>query len=137
MAGDAAQAGDKNNAGAPPKTIGKARLLTLDDLDRRTSAYRETRKLITDLEGDLGGGDRLSTGERQLVQRAAVLGSMLADTEGRWIEGEPIDLGGYCAIVNAQRRVLEAIGLRRQPRDVTPSVADYVAHIAAEEEEEA
>jgi hypothetical protein len=40
-------------------------------------------------------------------------------------------------VVNAQRRVLETIGLRRQPRDVTPSVAEYVAGIAAGEKADA
>jgi hypothetical protein len=111
--------------------------LTLADLDRRTAAYRETRKLIDEIEADCGGRDMLSTGERQLVQRAAVLGAVLTDTESRWIEGEPVDLTGYCTIVNAQRRLLETIGLRRQPRDVTPSVAEYVAGIAAGEKADA
>jgi hypothetical protein len=110
--------------------------LTLGDLDRRTAAYRETRKLIDEIEGDLGGGDRLSTGERQLVQRAAVLGAVLTDTESRWIEGEPVDLTGYCTIVNAQRRVLETIGLRRRSKDVTPTLTDIANEIEADKREE-
>lgn len=124
---------DAESTAAPPKAAGKARLLTLDGLDRRTAAYRETRKLIDDIEGDLGGRDRLTTGERQLVQRAAVLGAVLTDTESRWIEGEPIDTTAYCTVVNTLRRVLESVGLKRVARDVTPSVAEYVARIAAEE----
>jgi hypothetical protein len=119
----------------PAGRVGKARLTSLDSLDRRTVAYRETRKLINEIEGDLGGSDRLSTGERQLVQRAAVLGAVLTDTESRWIEGEPIDTTAYCTVVNAQRRVLETIGLRRQPRDVTPSLAEYLAASEADASE--
>lgn len=133
MALDAVQTGARSTSETPPKTGGKSRLLTLDNLDRRTAAYRETRKLIDEIEGDLGGSDRLSTGERQLVQRAAVLGAVLTDTESRWIEGEPVDLTGYCTIVNAQRRVLETIGLRRQPREV-PNLAQYLEAKAAETE---
>jgi hypothetical protein len=102
-----------------PKPAGKARLLTLDGLDRRTAAYRTTRKLIDEIEGDLGGADRLTTGERQLVQRAAVLGAVLTDTESRWIEGEPIDTTAYCTVINAQRRLFETIGLERRTRDVS------------------
>jgi hypothetical protein len=112
---------------------GKARLTSIDDLDRRTAAYRQTRRLIDEIEGDLGGADRLSPGERQLVQRAAVLGAVLTDTESRWIEGEPIDTTAYCTVVNAQRRVLESIGLRRRMRDV-PSLHDYLESKAAEPE---
>jgi hypothetical protein len=106
------------NAVAPPKA-GRVRLLTLDGLDRRTAAYRETRKLIDEIERDLGGADRLSTGERQLVQRAGVLGAVLTDMEGRWVAGEPIDVTGYCTVANAQRRILETVGLQRRSRDVT------------------
>jgi len=134
MAADTAQLDARNAADPPPKAAGKARLLTLDGLDRRTAAYRETRKLIDEIEGDLGGRDRLSTGECQLIQRAAVLGAVLTDTESRWIEGEPIDTTAYCTVVNAQRRVLETIGLKRQVRDVTPSVAEYVASLPVEED---
>jgi hypothetical protein len=112
---------------AKPKATAKTRLLTLGDLDRRTAAYRETRKLIDDIEGDLGGVDRLSTGMRQLVQRAAVLGAVLTDTAARWIEGEPFDLQAYCTGCNAERRTWETIGLEFQPRDVTPTLAQYLA----------
>jgi len=123
---DATDMEGQNGADAAAKPGGKARLLTLDSLDRRTAAYRETRKLIDGIESDLGGRDHLSTGERQLVQRAAVLGAVLTDVEARWVDGEPIDTAGYCAIVNAQRRVLETIGLRRVPRTI-PSLDQYLA----------
>lgn len=127
MAADSAQLDAESTAAPTPKAAGKARLLTLDGLDRRTAAYAATRKLIDDIEGDLGGHDRLTTGERQLVQRAAVLGAVLTDAESRWIEGGPIDTTAYCTVVNAQRRVLETIGLKRVPRDVTPSLESYLA----------
>jgi hypothetical protein len=116
---ETAQIGSRKSADAS-KAGGKLRLLSLSDLDKRTAAYRETRRLIDEIETDLGGGDRLSTGERQLIQRAAVLGAVLTDCESRWIEGEPIDPTSYCTIVNAQRRVFETIGLHRRARDVTP-----------------
>jgi hypothetical protein len=107
-------------ADRPPKPSGKARLLTLNDLDRRTAAYQATARLISEIEADLGGHDRLSTAERQLVQRAAVLGAVLIDAEAKWLAGDAFDPSTYCAIVNAQRRVLETIGLKRRARDVSP-----------------
>ena len=124
MPADTVQMDAISTAAPPPKAAGKLRLLTLADVDRRTAAYAATRKLIDGMEGDLGGADRLSTGERQLVQRAAVLGAVLTDTESRWVAGEPIDPTVYCTVVNAQRRVLETIGLSRRQRDVSgPSLA--------------
>jgi hypothetical protein len=137
MRADADQIEAISPAAPPPKAGGKARLLTLDGLDRRTAAYRVTRKLIDEIEGDLGGNGSLSTGERQLVQRAAVLGALLTDTESRWIEGEPIDPTAYCTVVNAQRRLFETIGLKRTPRDISPSLSDIATELELEHEQAA
>jgi hypothetical protein len=116
------KAGD---AGA--KAPGKARFMSLEDLDRRTGAYKTTRAIIEALEDDLGGADRVSTAERQLVQRAAVLGAMASDLEARWIAGSPVDPLSFATIANAQRRLLETIGLKRRARDVTPDLRSYIA----------
>ena len=48
-------------------------------------------------------------------------------------EALPAQIDLYQRTANSLRRLLESIGLKRVPRDVTPSVADYVAHIAKEE----
>lgn len=126
MIGESCETHDGLSAEAMPKGNGKARFLTLADLDRRTVAYRKAEALISALESDLGGSDVLTTGERQLVQRAAVLGAMIEDLETRWISGVPIDTAAFCTVVNAQRRVLETIGIKRRQRDVTPNLSDYI-----------
>jgi hypothetical protein len=108
------------------KAPGRVRLMTLESLDRRTGAYKLTRAIIEQITSDLGGSDRISAGEGQLVQRAAVLGAMAADIEARWIAGSPIDPLCLATIANAQRRLLETIGLKRQARDVTPSLHSYM-----------
>ena len=105
---------------------GKTRLLSLHDLDRRTAAYRRTVDLIEAIEGDLGGADQLSTGQRQIVQRIGLMCALSESLEARWLSGEEIDPAIYCAIANAQKRLLELVGLRRVPRDVTPSLTDYL-----------
>ena len=115
--------------GNTPVAASKLRLLTLDQLDHRTAAAKRCRDLIAAIELDLGGSDRLSTGERQIIQRAAITGAVLEDIETRWLAGEPIDPARYATLGNAQRRLLETIGLRRRARDVTPSVDEYVARL--------
>jgi hypothetical protein len=115
-----------------PSVNGKVRFLSLHDIDRRTTAYRKAVDLIDAIESDLGGADRLSTGERQLIQRAAVTGAMLEDQEARWLSGEMIDPALYATLGNAQRRMFEAVGLRRRPRDVTPKLSSYLANAHAE-----
>jgi hypothetical protein len=121
---------------APSRTRtrrGKVRLITLAALDARTAAAHSVRELIATLSADLGGD--LSAGEQQLVQRAAMIGAIVADCEARWAAGQQVELAEYFMAVNTQRRVLATLGLRRRPRDVTPpSVADYLAHKAKQRE---
>jgi hypothetical protein len=107
----------------------KVRLLSLHDIDRRTAAYRRTSDLIDAIEADAGGRDRLSTGERQIIQRIALTCTLAEHLEARWLAGEEIDPALYCTLANAQRRLLETVpaALRRVPRDVTPSVEEYAA----------
>src|SRR5262249_34042598 len=113
-------------AAAEQPDAGKYRLLSLADVDKRTIAYRETRRVLAGLEADLGGADALSTAERQLAQHAAVLAAILCDLEVKYIQRRLLDPATFCTVLNAQRRTLEALGLRRRPRDVTPSVEEYV-----------
>lgn len=115
-----------------PKPAGKTRLLTLESLDGRTRAVQRVRDLLAGIEVDLGGTERLTLGQRQLVQRAAVLGALIEDCEARWAAGEAIDIGDYLAAINAQRRVLATLGLKRIAHDVTPSLQSYLASKAAE-----
>ena len=96
------------------------RLRTLCDLDGRTRAAKLAQRLVADLESDLGGGDELSAGRRELLKRAAMLGAIVEDCEVRWLERKPVDLAEYLAAVNAQRRVLVTVGLDRVPHDITP-----------------
>jgi hypothetical protein len=98
---------------------GYVRFLTLADLDGRSRAAARCRELVRDFTSDLGGDEQLSTAEKQLVQRAALLATCIEDFEVRWTLGQPIELPDYLATVNAQRRVLITLGLERRARDVS------------------
>lgn len=132
MSLDATQIDDACATDTGGKRTGKARLLSLADIDRRTASYRRTCDLISGIEGDLGGAQHLTTGERQLAQRAAVTGALIEDIEARWLKDGTIDPALYCTLSNAQRRLFETIGLERRQRDVTPSLSEYLAAKAAE-----
>lgn len=104
----------------------KTKLLTLDQLDGRTLAAKNARALIESMENDLGGADRLTAAERELVQRAALTSAMCEHMEAAWLTGKGLDVGAYSALVNVQRRLLATVGLQRRPRDVTPDLASYI-----------
>ena len=105
------------DSGSAPDA-GKVRVLSLGDLDRRTSAYRSAQRLLGDLLSDLGGEDHASAGQRELAQRAAVLGALIEDSEVKLLRGETVDLNGYLASVNCHRRLLSTLGLERRARPV-------------------
>lgn len=118
---------DETPAGNGQDAGPKARLLTLAHWDGRTAAAKLVRELIASITDDLGGDGQLTEGARQLVQRAGVLGAYIEDAEARWIAGEPFEPNEYLAAINVQRRVLATLGLERRARDITPSLATYIA----------
>ena len=104
--------------------------MSLADLDGRTIAARDAKALIGDIESDLGGADRLSAGEREIVQRAALASAMLRHMEAGWLTGRGIDVAAYTTLANTQSRLLKMLGLERRPRDVTPDLHKYIAATA-------
>jgi hypothetical protein len=114
----------------PKVATSKTRLLTLDSLDRRTGAAKRAYELVAGIANDLGGAEHLTEGAKQLVQRVAVLAAFLEDCEARWIAGEPFEISDYLPAINAQRRILETLGIERRARDVT-TLESYLAQRAA------
>jgi hypothetical protein len=108
------------------------RLKTLDALDRRTHAARRAGDLVSGLESDLGGSENVTVAEHQIVQHAGVLGAVIEHQETLWLGGEEVDETALLTAINCQRRLLEAIGLQRRARDVTPTLAQYIKQIEAE-----
>src|SRR6516164_11057404 len=107
----------------------KCPLLTIKGLGYRSPAYRETKRLIREIEADLGGAEQLSAAERQTIQHAAVLGAIAQDIEAKYLLGRHVDLVVLCRILNAQNRAFGAIGYRRRQRDVTSTLDGYLAKL--------
>jgi hypothetical protein len=71
--------------------IGKARLLTLGDLDGRTVAAKRANALVAELENDLGGSEHLSASQRVLVRRTAAAVAVAEHLEALWIADHAIE----------------------------------------------
>lgn len=109
--------------------------------DGRSPWVRRCKDIIRLHLSDLGGEDNTSAAERSIVRRAAVLTTELEMLETRFAlangeaSADALDL--YQRTANSLRRLLEAIGLQRRTRNVTPSVADYVRRINEQNEDAA
>lgn len=107
----------------------------LPGVDGRSLWVRRCRDVIEAHISDLGGTENTSEAERSLVRRAAVLTTELERLETRFAtagEAKPDDIDLYSRVASNMRRLLEAVGLRRRARDLTPSLAEYLASRAVQ-----
>src|SRR6516225_11242629 len=98
-------------------------------VDQRNRWVRRARDIIAAHLSDLGGADNTSAAERSIVRRAAVLTTELEVLEVRFAkagEASAADLEVYQRCSNSLRRLLEAIGLQRRPRNLNPKLDDLL-----------
>lgn len=107
---------------------------TLADLDQRQRPFRRYRAISAAILGDMGGADQISEVQRQLVSRFAMLALTLEAMEASAIEGNALDLDLFARGAGHLRRIGEALGMRRVPRDVTPTLETYLAGMAGQTE---
>jgi hypothetical protein len=114
------------------KRIDEKRLISADELDRRTRAHRAFSALVSGVTADLGGEEQLSTIERALIQAFAGVSVHTADMNARLLQGDPIDLTEHAATVGAMVRIASRLGIQRRPREVPPApFTELSAHAAA------
>ena len=97
--------------------------------DNRSAWARRLRDVLELHVSDLGGSDAISEAEKSIARRASVLTVELERIEAAFAEGkgEPGTLDLYQRTTNTLRRTLEAVGLERRQKDVTPSLQQYIA----------
>jgi hypothetical protein len=92
---------------------------------------RRLRDLLDLHIADLGGENIVSTAEHSICRRIATVTVELEIMERRFATkgkgASERDLDLYLRGANSLRRLLEAIGLKRVARDVTPLLQDYLA----------
>lgn len=91
---------------------------------------RRLRDVLNALVTDLGGECAVSEAERSICRRAATLTTEMERLETKFAlagEADPADLDLYQRTAGTLRRLLESVGLKRRPKDVTPTLAEYVA----------
>jgi hypothetical protein len=105
-------------------------------VDGRNLWARRAGELLAAHISDLGGEGNISEAERALAKRCAVLVTELERREAAFALAGQVEDGAlaiYQTTVNTLRRTLETLGLKRIARDVTPSLAEYLAEGGAHE----
>jgi hypothetical protein len=107
----------------------------LANVDGRSIWARRARDIAQAHVADLGGLDTVSEAERSIIRRAAAITTELERLEGVFAtagEASPDQIDLYFRGASALRRLLEAIGIERRPKDVNVTLADYVKAKATE-----
>jgi len=116
------------------RTNGRSRITNgsalLPGVDGRSAWVRRCKDVIHAHIGDLGGADNVSEAERSIIRRCATLTVELERMETVFAMAgeatvEQLDL--YQRTANSLRRLLEAVGIERRPRDVGLSLSGYLA----------
>jgi hypothetical protein len=112
------------------KTNGRRSFVDGDGRGLWARRWRDLEALYID---DLGGASALSEFQLGLVGTCATLRCELEKLEGRLSVGEAVDLDQFGRLAGHYRRICETLGIERRKRDLTPSVAEYVARISVDE----
>ena len=109
-----------------------------DRVDGRSIRARRFRDIYTQTTEDLGGLDRLSEGETQIVRGIAMLSVMREDLDIAYMKGAPeLTLDSFAAtyglVINTLLKCFRSVGLKRRPREVSGELEEYVKAKGAEE----
>ena len=98
----------------------------LEGIDGRCSVARRYAEIAGAIAADLGGHDELTELEHHLVRSVAGMVVLRERLDAKVINGESVNTATYCRLSNAARRIAATLGLERRPKDVTPTLSEYI-----------
>lgn len=101
----------------------------LPGIDGRTLWVRRLRDVMAAHTIDLGGENAISEAQRSIIRRIGTLTVAIEQLEARFaVDGGGSDraLDQHQRMAGNLRRLLEAIGLERKTRDITPTLDAYI-----------
>ena len=98
----------------------------LPGIDGRSPTARRYRDIVAALATDQGGADRLSEARVQLIRRFAAAAVLAEGMEARLVSGEAIDIAEHALLCSTLVRVAQKIGINRIPKNVTPTLSQYL-----------
>jgi hypothetical protein len=104
----------------------------LPGLDGRSPGARRFRDLVNAFIADQGGAENCSEVKLGLVRRLAAASVLAEMLEVKAVAGELIDVSEFCNLASTTVRLSQRLGINRVPKNVTPSIKDYIASITSE-----
>jgi hypothetical protein len=96
-------------------------------LDGRSAEARRYKDLCMSLADDLGGAAGLTEAQRALVRQAAGMIVQSEKLQSAVLRGELVSSEDLVRLSNSATRILTRLGIKRERRDTTPSLHEYLA----------
>jgi hypothetical protein len=109
--------------------------LLSSEVDGRTKIARRYRQICQAMARDAGGADNLSEARAQLIRRFSAAAVLAERLESRLASGEEIDVQEHAMLCSTLVRLAQRIGMSRIPKNVTPSIRDYIEQVSEEKED--
>jgi hypothetical protein len=118
--------GNTLGKGRPPGSRNKPRAYPFMDESDTSAPARRFRALMLQMAADLGGSNNLTAGQKQLIKRCAMLSVACEQMEKSAMSGGELSAIAYGTLTGHLVRTLNALGLKREPIDVTPALHQYL-----------
>jgi hypothetical protein len=98
----------------------------LANCDGRSTIARRYRDIIAAVVAGAGGADRCSETKLALIRRFSAAACLAEAMEAKLVSGEPIDIGEHALLCSTLVRVAQRIGINRIPKNITPTLNEYL-----------
>jgi len=109
--------------------VTNGRQLFTAPVNLQTATGRRWKDIVELIACDLGGPDKLSEFQKQLIRRAASLATACETMEADMVRELPVDLSAYGQLSDRLRRIAETLGI-----DKAAPPPKTISEIIAEEE---
>jgi hypothetical protein len=99
----------------------------LPHVDGRSLLARRYRDITNAISSDQGGADHLSEARLQLIRRFSAAAVLSEQLESDLANGKQINITEHALLCSTLVRVARQIGIARIPRNVTPTLDQYLA----------
>jgi hypothetical protein len=104
----------------------------LPDVDGRSIIARRYRDITSAIFVDQGGIEQCSESRQQLIRRFAAAAVLAEQMESKLARGEDIDIQQHALLCSSLVRLAQRIGIDRVAKDLTPTLAEYLAQKESE-----
>jgi hypothetical protein len=101
--------------------------------DGRSVIARRYKSIASAILIDQGDVNGCSEVRQQLVRRFAAASVLAEQLEARLANGEKIDVAEHALLISSLVRIARQIGVNRIAKDITPTLAEYLANREAAE----